>query len=477
MNRAFGYIRVSKDPKHDKLSPDIQRQLIERYAHKEKLELVEVFGDVDVPSAKIKFAGTWQKLHDSLAEGDLIITNDVTRLGRDLYETLTRARAVDRLHVEVISLEGVIDRDRAAGKFMFHVLLATAQFINDQLSERLQAMHAYKAERGEWPSPQAPLGYIYVSEKKTLVVDEKEAALVREIFKLRDLGMGKTAIARDLHARGIRGKRGRMNTSSIFQTLSNPTYLGKRTHKGKIYEGLHEAIIDQDLWDRVQARNRSDTKSSAGCRYLLSGMVICADCQGKMVYWNGKVDSKVDSKRRRSIHCKQAKEFRIGKMVSIEAHLVEGWVLERFFARLNEKSIEKLKAKIKKGEPKRESRAEQLRHQLAKVESSLERLVSDYYDEDEPLLSPDQFRTKNIDLQRRRSEIAAELVLLEDEAKLDNVVYLDRLKVREIRESWEGMPLDEQREALRLYIKQVVVHPRTPEMKKIDPSRVEIVWK
>ena len=83
MARGYGYIRVSKDPDKEKISPDIQRQLIRRYAKKERLELVEVYGDVDIPSAKINFAGTWQLMADRLDRGDLIITNDASRLGRD----------------------------------------------------------------------------------------------------------------------------------------------------------------------------------------------------------------------------------------------------------------------------------------------------------------------------------------------------------------------------------------------------------
>lgn len=369
MNRCYGYIRVSKDPKREKLSPEIQRQLIERYARKERLQLVEIYGDVDVPSAKINLTGTWQKLYDSLEEGDLILTNDVTRLGRDLYETLTRARAVDKLGVEVISLEGTIDRERAAGKFMFHVLLATAQFINDQLSEK--------------------------------------------------------------------------------------------------------AIINRDLWERVQARERATTRSAAAGRYLLSGLIVCGECGCPMVHWSGQARGK----RRRILQCKEARSFPgEGKtLVSIEAHLAEGWVVSSLFSRVNAKNVERQKARVLKQRPKRESRAENLRRQLEKVEASLERLVSDYYDADEPLLSPDQFRKKNVELVQRRAAIAAELQLLEDEAQLDNVVYLERAR-RDLRESWEGMTLKEQREALRLYIEKIIVHPRTPG-KKIDPARVEIVWK
>jgi site-specific DNA recombinase len=474
MNRCYGYIRVSKDPNKDKLSPDIQRQLIERYARKERLELVEIFGDVDVPSRKIEFAGTWAKLADSLKPTDLIITNDSSRLGRDLYETLTRAREVARLGAEVISLEGNIETDRAAGKFAFHVLLATAQFINDQLSERMQAMHAYKAQRGEWSGGGTPpFGYTYRVGAKKLEVLEPEARVVREMYQLRDRGWSYNAISRDMADRGIAGKKGRMNYSSVKQILINPTYAGKRAHRGEIYEGLHDAVIEQGLWERVQARNRqSSTKEAAARRWLLSGLCVCGECGSKMVYWTG--ESK--GRKRRTIQCKEAKMFKTSKMVTIEAHLAEEWVLAQFFSRMNNRRIDEAEGRAKKRAPKRETRAQELRRRLDQVQTSLSRLESDRYDHDEPLIDAEQFRKKNQELIARRADFVVELGILEDEAKLDNVIYLEIARERRFRESWEGLTLDEQREALRLFVDRVVVSARTGE-KKVDPDRLKIVWK
>lgn len=470
MNRAYGYIRVSKDPDKEKLSPDIQRQLIRKYAKKERLELVEVYGDVDVPSAKIALAGTWARMVDQLEPGDLIITNEVTRLGRDMYETMTRARELDRLKVEVVSLEGNIETDRASGKFLFNVLLAAAQFSNDQMSERLRAMHAYKAERGEWHGgARPPLGYTFIPGSKRLEVCEQEAEVVREIYRLRDSGWGYHAIVKEMAARGIQGKQGRMNYTSIRSILTNATYAGKRTHKGQIYKGLHEAIIDQDLWDRVQARNRLTGKQAGGQRYLLSGMLVCGDCGGRMKHW------KTGNGTRRTFMCKDAKDYDAGRMVTVEEHLADQWVLERFFKRVDEKRVEALKGRLRKRAPKQESQTEKLRRQLAQVEVSIDRLVSDYYDHDEPLLSADQFRKKNAELTAKRAGIAAELRGLQDRGALDNVVYLER--ALDFRDSWEGMTLDEQREALRMMIDRIIVHPKREGMKKADPSRLEIIWK
>jgi len=293
--------------------------------------------------------------------------------------------------------------------------------------------------------------------------------VVREIYRLRDSGWGYHAIVKEMAARGIQGKQGRMNYTSIRSILSNATYAGKRTHKGQVYEGLHEAIIDQDLWDRVQARNRLNGKQAGGQRYLLSGMLVCGECGGRMKHW------KTGNGTRRTFMCKDAKDYDAGRMVTVEEHLAERWVLERFFKRVDEKRVEALKGRLRKRAPKQESQAEKLRRQFDQVEVSIDRLVSDYYDHDEPLLSADQFRKKNAELTAKRAGIAAELRGLQDRGALDNVVYLER--ALNFRSSWEGMTLEEQREALRMMIEKVIVHPKADGMKKADPSRLEIVWK
>jgi hypothetical protein len=53
---------------------------------------------------------------------------------------------------------------------------------------------------------------------------------------------------------------GTFSRGQIYKILSNPIYLGEIHHRGKVYEGKHEAIIDRDLWDQVQARLADNTQ-------------------------------------------------------------------------------------------------------------------------------------------------------------------------------------------------------------------------
>ncbi|MCK4300709.1 MAG: recombinase family protein, partial [Planctomycetes bacterium] len=142
------------------------------------------------------------------------------------------------------------------------------------------------------------LGYDVDRERKRLVVNPEEAELVRHIFQ-RFTEMGSAfEVAKELNADGYRTKswvtkKGKLhagkawNKAHIYRLLNNRIYLGEVTHKGKHYPGEHEAIVGQDLWDRVHAileenhRSRG-ARTRAKTEALLRGIIRCAHCDCAM---------------------------------------------------------------------------------------------------------------------------------------------------------------------------------------------------
>ena len=141
-----------------------------------------------------------------------------------------------------------------------------------------------------------PLGYDIVEKK--LMVNPKEAELVRQIFQRFLTLRSCTALAKELCAKGCRTKSyttqtGRekigtlMDKGYIYKLLSNPVYLGEVHHKDNIYPGQHAAIIDRKVWDQVRAimaenpfkrGNENGAKTPA----LLKGILTCSGCQCAM---------------------------------------------------------------------------------------------------------------------------------------------------------------------------------------------------
>jgi hypothetical protein len=129
-----------------------------------------------------------------------------------------------------------------------------------------------------WMGGWSPLGY-EVKERK-LVINEVDAKLVRSIFQ-RFLKTGSaTTLARELIAEDVRNKYGKLIDKGIlYKMLSNPVYVGVAMHKGVSYPGEHLGIIDQKIWDRVQAQfQQNPRKRAAATRAqtpsLLKGIIF-----------------------------------------------------------------------------------------------------------------------------------------------------------------------------------------------------------
>ena len=158
----------------------------------------------------------------------------------------------------------------------------------------------------------APYGYrkTTVDRKPTLEIYEPEAKFVRMMYEMYAGGYGCSAIARQVNALGARPHRSdRFTRNSVAHILRNPTFTGKivwdqKKHirkgtKGNpkhiiiyqprenwtITDGLHPAIIEKELYDRVQeimAGRYIPSKQDGTIKSPLAGLVKCAKCGGNM---------------------------------------------------------------------------------------------------------------------------------------------------------------------------------------------------
>jgi site-specific DNA recombinase len=174
------------------------------------------------------------------------------------------------------------------GRLTLNILLSCAQFEPEVIGERIRDKFAASRAKGMWMGGIPPLGYD-VRDRK-LAVNPTEAELVRLIFRrFLDLGSALLLI-RELNADGHRTKswmtqagtfrEGRpFETGTLYKILRNRTYLGEAVHKGSIYPGEHEQIVDRaDLGYRQRPPPRSATggRASPACRCRRSSMTRSA---------------------------------------------------------------------------------------------------------------------------------------------------------------------------------------------------------
>ena len=188
------------------------------------------------------------------------------------------------------------------GRLTLNILLSFAQFEREIISERTKDKLSAARKRGQWTGGYIPIGYRLEekNKKKKLVIEPEGAKLVREIFDLYLKGNSTLKISQILNERGLRTyqvtcKNGRViggvkfSVAKIQWMLRYVAYMGKVDYNGQIYDGEHEAIIDEETFKKTQAlldqnhRERKVTKNT-DCTGLLSRILHCRVCNTFMVH-------------------------------------------------------------------------------------------------------------------------------------------------------------------------------------------------
>ena len=194
---------------------------------------------------------------------DIVVVYKVDRLTRSLTDFAKLVELFDSHGVAFVSVTQSFNTTSSMGRLTLNVLLSFAQFEREVTGERIRDKIAASKKKGLWVGGVVPLGY-EVRDRKLIVVEE-EAATVRLIFS-RYLDLGSlSALQRDLRERGIItrrrtlssgraiGGRALTNGPSAYM-LRNRMYLGEINHRDKSYPGEHQPIIDEKLFDAVQAK-------------------------------------------------------------------------------------------------------------------------------------------------------------------------------------------------------------------------------
>ena len=222
---------------------------------------------------------------------DLIVIYKVDRLTRSLADF---AKLVDVFNAHDVSFVSVTQQFNTAtsmGRLTLNMLLSFAQFEREVTGERIRDKIAASKRKGMWMGGYPPLGYD-VQDRK-LVVNTAEAAQVGRIFRLY-AELGSVRLLQDrLSVEGITSKQRHSGTGRIsgglslqrgnlYGMLQNRLYRGEVAHRGQVYPGEHEAIVDEALWDRVQdgllsRRTDRPSGSSGDQPALLTGLVFDGD--------------------------------------------------------------------------------------------------------------------------------------------------------------------------------------------------------
>ena len=238
-------------------SLDAQREACEAYTASQKAEgwvlLRDRYDDGGFSGGTLERPALKRLLADIEAGLiDVVVVYKIDRLSRSLMDFAKLVEVFDRCGVTFVSVTQSFNTTTSMGRLTLNILLSFAQFEREVIGERIRDKFAASRKRGMWMGGFVPLGYD-VKDRK-LVVNEGEAALVRHVFE-RFIHLGSvTLVVRELQAEGRLTKRGKpFDKGIVYKLINNRVYVGEAVHKGTAYPGEHEAIIDRDTFDKVQA--------------------------------------------------------------------------------------------------------------------------------------------------------------------------------------------------------------------------------
>ena len=195
---------------------------------------------------------------------DCVVVYKVDRLSRSLFDF---ARLMDRFEQRCISFVSVTQQfntTTSLGRLTLNILLSFAQFERELIGERTRDKMSAARRKGKWVGGTPILGYDVDPGGGRLVINRTEASRVSDIFELYRRHRSLAVVVSELAGRGWvnkswKSRRGIRHTGKPFSRvslrmlLSNATYKGKVRYRGVLYPGEHPAIVDESLWNEVNA--------------------------------------------------------------------------------------------------------------------------------------------------------------------------------------------------------------------------------
>jgi site-specific DNA recombinase len=413
-------------------------------------------GNLDRPALK--------KLIADIEAGkvDCVVVYKVDRLSRSLTDFGRLVEVFDKHGTSFVSVTQHFNTTNSMGRLTLNILLSFAQFEREIISERTRDKMAAARKKGKWAGGPPTLGYDVVDQK--LVVNDPEAKQVREIFDLYLDRRSLLTIAQELNDRGWVTKRWstkagtargglRWTKDNVLALLRNVVYTGKVRHKESTYPGEHTGIVDQEVFDKVQALLSDNGRTSpngprANYGAILCGLLRCKSCGCAMT----PSCSVKKNRRYRYYVCVNAQKrgYRECPTPSVSAEVLESFVVDQIreigrdpdliaatFAEVQRQAVEQL---------------ESLKNETGRLESQIAGI---YQRLAQAASRPDELATLNVEVDERQRRLAQIRLQIETTGRHNAHVGDVRRALAEFEGVWGALNRREQGELLRHVLEQV----------------------
>ncbi len=328
------YVRLSREDDQNDESKSIksQKMIIESFANFNNLKISKFYSDDGYTGSNFN-RPAFEQLKADIEDGviNCVIVKDLSRLGRELYET--GGYIEEYFLSKGIRFIAINDSyDSFVGDSMLGIRLSVNDLYLRDLSKKVKAGFDAKRNRGDYVGSLPAFGYKKnPKNNKHLIIDEVASEYVRMMFAYALEGLGTSKIARKLTDTNIptpvtykKEKRSVVNKAllekgdiwrpaTVKSILENELYLGhmvqgkwkKVSYSSKklvkmprsewfIVKNTHEPIIDEETFQKVQIYLEKNKRFAAKNteKYLLQGLIVCKDCGSSMSIHNVKRNQK-----------------------------------------------------------------------------------------------------------------------------------------------------------------------------------------
>ena len=421
--KAVIYARYSSDNQRQE---SIEGQIRDcmQYADYNDMQVVGSYIDRAL-SAKTDNRPNFQKMIKDSAKRpfDAIIVWKLDRFARNRYDSAYYKNILKKNGIRVISAKENISQG-ADGILLESLLEGMAEFYSAELAEKVTRGMTDNALKAMSNGSITPLGY-YVDDERHLQIDESKAPFVREIFqRFADGEMVKTIID-DMNARGV-GMTVRMTKkpgkkpyvkplgyNSVRRMLSNRKYIGEYRYKDIVIPDAIPAILDKDLFDKVQRRigvnAHAPAMHKAKVEYLLTTKLFCGKCKAMMIG-----DSGTGKKGTTYYYykCANAKKTHTCDKKSVHKEKIEDAVVRAVMAKIMDDDLmEQLSHELYDLQIQENTLLPALEQQLVEVNESIERML----DAIQQGAAVSIMKNRLIELEARQKEL--EIKIAEEQVK------------------------------------------------------------
>lgn len=310
--RVAAYCRVSTDLEEQEGSYKIQVEHYESYIKSNPgWQLAGIYADEGISGLSTKNRTSFNKMIKDCMAGkiDMILTKSISRFARNTVDCLQHIRQLKLLGIPVVFESENINSCDAKGEVMLTILASLAQQESENISRNVKLSFKFRYQKGfVMVNHKKFLGYDRDEEGK-LVINEKEAVVVRRIFEEYLSGKSSRQIAKELESEGILTGAGRLHwhDNTIMKMLQNEKYIGdnltqktvtidtlnkiRRINKGyadQYYiKHSHPAIIDREMFEAVaeEIKRRGtlwrEKRKVYASKYALAEVLVCGNCESK----------------------------------------------------------------------------------------------------------------------------------------------------------------------------------------------------